>query len=378
MIHYAGGPAANICVITAASGDPCCGPDSSWPYYLGLFTRYGSQHVLNIPIDPSQKQNAYNQTVVNMLKSCTGWFFSGGDQTRVTDSFFTSGPNRAPTPALQAIRDTFNANGGVVAGSSAGTACQPAGVMITDGWSYYGLRDGTKALPFPNPTENEVTYDPQGGIAFFSFGLLDTHFGERGRQGRFIRLLLDTQAQAPFGRTVGYGMDQNTALVVSLSTRTASVAGTGGINIFNISSAKIDKSAPYFTVQNVLYSYATPGDIIDVTTGAVSFAAYKRPLAGREGPLPPFTSTDVFNSPDKPVQSDTKQFIVAATGLMNSTRSQSSSISWESKPTFGVTMIKDCMTVGYEGVATAGAGAGISFTSFINMRIDIQPTDTYV
>lgn len=372
MIHYAGGPNGTMCVITAASADPCCGPDSSWPYYLQLFTLWGAKNVVYIPIDVAHMQQAYNQTVVAQLRQCTGWFFSGGDQTRVTTSFFTADTPRRDTPALQAIRDTFNANGGVIAGSSAGTACQPSGVMITDGWSYYGLLDGTKALPFPNPSENDVTYDANGGIGFFDSGLLDTHFGERGRQGRFIRLLLDTQAQSPRGRTIGFGMDQNTALVVSLSTNTAAVVGTGGINIFNVAAATVDSSAAYFTVKNVRYSYATPGDTVDVRTGAISFAPYKTPLAGREGALPPPTSTDVFNSPDNPATPGpaTKQFILVAAGLFNSTAASTTSSTYEQKPPFGVTLIKDAQSIGYQGVTV-----GVSFTSFTNLRVDIAPLD---
>ena len=130
MIQYAGGNSAAMCIITAASADPCCGPDSSWPYYLGLFTLWGSTNVVNIPIDVAHAQNAYNATVVQQLRQCGGWFFSGGDQTRVISTFFaeTSGGPRTRTPALQAIYDTFNARGGVIAGSSAGTACQVCAV----------------------------------------------------------------------------------------------------------------------------------------------------------------------------------------------------------------------------------------------------------
>jgi cyanophycinase len=223
-----------------------------------LFTLWGSTNVVNIPIDVAHAQNAYNATVVQQLRQCGGWFFSGGDQSRVISTFFaetSGGGPRTRTPALQAIYDTFNANGGVIAGSSAGTACQPSGVMITDGQSYYGLLDGTKPQTFPNPTDNYVTFgalksrsdicedfsnelsmsslllvysifaslshllwlaltfpsliaraDGQGGLGFFQYGLLDTHFGERGRQGRFIRLLLDTRATVPQGRSLGFGM----------------------------------------------------------------------------------------------------------------------------------------------------------------------------
>lgn len=43
---------------------------------------------------------------------------------------------------------------------------------------------------------------------FFNYGLLDTHFSERGRQGRIVRLADHTQV--PFA----FGVDENTALLV--------------------------------------------------------------------------------------------------------------------------------------------------------------------
>ena len=53
----------------------------------------------------------------------------------------------------------------------------------------------------------------------------EQHFSERGRQGRSIRLMMDT-LKLPNGASVFYGVDQNTALVLDLDARGAAVRGT--------------------------------------------------------------------------------------------------------------------------------------------------------
>lgn len=56
-------------------------------------------------------------------------------------------------------------------------------------------------------------YGP-GGIGLFGHGLVDTHFANRGRHGRLIQLLVDS-AGLTRGATRAFGMDENTALVVT-------------------------------------------------------------------------------------------------------------------------------------------------------------------
>lgn len=44
--------------------------------------------------------------------------------------------------------------------------------------------------------------------------LLDTHFSQRGREARLIRLIQDTRIMS-IGTTRGFGVDEDTALVVT-------------------------------------------------------------------------------------------------------------------------------------------------------------------
>ena len=56
IIELGGGKGeARFGVIATASGDPCCGPDSSWVYYSRLLTAYGAASVVYIPITVDTK-----------------------------------------------------------------------------------------------------------------------------------------------------------------------------------------------------------------------------------------------------------------------------------------------------------------------------------
>lgn len=117
--------------------DPCCDKQSSWVFYRDLLTYYGAAEVYYVPVSLDSTDQNTNTTVVAQIKTLTGFFFGGGDQTRVIESFYNYN-SKVPSPVLNAIKETLLATGGVVAGTSAGTDCQTDKVMITGGMSYQG------------------------------------------------------------------------------------------------------------------------------------------------------------------------------------------------------------------------------------------------
>ena len=102
MVRAAGGHNAIIAVITAASFDGCCDPDSSWVLYNSIFSTYSPASVFWVPIDLNHTHNNANATILRQLESATLIFFSGGDQTRVVASFFND--DHVVSPALDLIR----------------------------------------------------------------------------------------------------------------------------------------------------------------------------------------------------------------------------------------------------------------------------------
>lgn len=217
-------------------------------YYRDLLTKYGAAEVYYIPVTTNTTEQNLNPVVVAHIKTLTGFFFGGGDQLRIIESFYNVNA-KIPSPALRAIRETLYATGGVVAGTSAGTDVQTDMVMITGGESYQGIAfflifqsvkpSSPECFTFCNKPGvvqgATVTWEPRekkdlnaltgygpGGIGLFGHGLLDTHFANRGRHGRLIQLLVDRCVELCFAHNfpmtgyVNYAFYQNFILNFTL------------------------------------------------------------------------------------------------------------------------------------------------------------------
>ena len=130
-------------------------------------------------------QSSSDPALLEQLRSCTGFWFEGGDQRRLTAAF-------TDTPALEVIRERFIA-GAVIGGTSAGTAMM-GGVMIADGSSFEALQRGAATL--------------ETGLGFLRGAITDQHFSQRGRFARLMLALLQTDT------AIGVGVDEDTALLI--------------------------------------------------------------------------------------------------------------------------------------------------------------------
>lgn len=59
--------------------------------------------------------------------------------------------------------------------------------MVTSGESWNALDRGAFSGGAKPIFANDLTYDEYGGLGFLAGWLPDTHFSERGREGRLIR-----------------------------------------------------------------------------------------------------------------------------------------------------------------------------------------------
>lgn len=304
IIQLGGGKnKAKFGVISAASENPCCDDDSSWVYYRDMLTQYGAAEVYYIPVTVDTRGNNSNPQVVEHIKTLTGFFFGGGDQTRIITSFYNNN-ERIPSPVLLAIRETLLSTGGVVAGTSAGTDVQTINTMITGGDSYEALVDGSTTfwqnVELPNPSVL-TAYGP-GGIGMFPYGLLDTHFTNRGRHGRLVALAMDTISH-PLSSVYAYGVDENTALVItgSWGNRKGTVIGERGVFIANLAQAALINDEKNREYHDVIISRLSTGDSISfsgsATTdsyGSIAIAGFKSSLVNRERDIIPVPSKNIF------------------------------------------------------------------------------------
>ncbi|PWE33898.1 cyanophycinase [Maritimibacter sp. 55A14] len=165
-------------IITTASSIP----DEVFGAYQTAFDEIGSGEILDIRV--RERKDAAADDVVEMIRRADVIFISGGDQMRLTNVL---GGSRA----LQAIRER-HAEGAVVAGTSAGAACQSQ-TMVYGGPADDSLRKGAVKMA--------------AGFGLVQGVIIDTHFLERGRFSR----LMEVGATNP--EYVGVGLGEDAAVL---------------------------------------------------------------------------------------------------------------------------------------------------------------------
>jgi cyanophycinase len=208
FVRRAGGREAKIVVMTVATGLP----GEVGAEYRAIFERLGAETVEIV--DTKEREDAENSRDLEVIKNATGVFFTGGDQSRITDLL-------KDTEIDKLLHQKFT-EGLVIAGTSAGAAMMPD-IMIVEGESE------------TNPRINSVTLEP--GMGFLPQVAIDQHFAQRGRLGRFVSALMQQPA------LLGFGIDENTAIAVKGDK--IQVIGEGAVTIIdvaNISHTNLDES----------------------------------------------------------------------------------------------------------------------------------------
>lgn len=266
-----------IAIVTASARDPF----ESAHFYLSVFEQAGAE-VIWLPIDaalqkgiatgecktlplfrqqlqgnidkqrlyPSETQRQHDycdnpNTLYTLLEQMDGLFLNGGDQSLTLKAWLT--PEGQPSDALTLVKQRFAQQQIIIGGTSAGTAVMTQHNMITGGTSEGALTFGTYAAKAPsercelNNCDGEipataVTYRPEGGLGFFPFGILDTHFTERDRHLRLLTLAANT------GESMAFGVDENTALLVDIEAQKLSVVGQQGVWVIEQVQQKTERS----------------------------------------------------------------------------------------------------------------------------------------
>lgn len=341
IVQSGGGANSRFGVITAgsipATQDPnsnsasCDNSECNGKYYAGLLKKFGASFAEWIPVDLDHKDSAEDTTLADKVRGYTGFFVGGGDQSRYIECLLKS-DQKTDTAVLAAVRAAVKGGAGI-AGSSAGTAILQSGPMITGGESYYGIRDGTYSRPSDNP--DNVTYRSSGGWGFFNTGLLDTHFGARGRHGRLIRLLSDTR------NTLGFGIDEDTALIASGGSLT--VMGTNNVNVIDLKAASTGSSSSW-SINGVKWSLLSDGDKIDPVSGKVSSSRLARAVGESAAFSATLDSTDIFSSPDNTDSSGARrhpyEIVLVAQDMIKAGYRTSLSETYETNPIYRVSLTK--------------------------------------
>jgi len=216
-----------------------------------LFKKYDFKPVfIPIAIDNAEKA-AYNEENIKKVKSADAIWFNGGNQNLHVDSLVND--NAKATPLLKAVYEVFD-NGGVVGGTSAGTAIM-SDPMIGAGKSLASLLDGvTNKDNYSNPDDNRVFI--RNGFDFFNKGIVDQHFIKRGRLGRLIRAANYTESE------FAIGVDENTAALINGNE--VSVYGESGVIILDLRDMKVNGESNF---SDIRLHYLAQGDSMNIVNG---------------------------------------------------------------------------------------------------------------
>ena len=218
-------------------------------------------------------RNSNNPETVALLGGAAAIWFTGGDQARTKDILLKD--DNEETDALTAIRAAL-AQGAPIGGTSAGAAIMSVS-MLLQGDSLTGLTGSAEGEPVKTGS----------GLGFFEYGLVDQHFGERARLGRLVKALSLEQGVS---KRIGFGVDENTALLVSHDGM-ARVGGTGYITIVDARQATF---APIgdnrLKVTGLTLHLMASGDTLNLETLALRPADWKEATVGNEYVRNPLTA----------------------------------------------------------------------------------------
>jgi len=230
FVQASGGKGARIGVVPTASESP----DEVLAEWKDDLAKVG---VTMVPLKVKTKAEAGSPAILEAAQTCTGFWFSGGDQNRTADAV-------AGTPLHQLVRARYEA-GAAIGGTSAGAAIMSK--IMLNGEDRNGKEElseiGAKA------------YHTRDGLGFLpEFCIVDQHFLRRNRQNRLFSLIMDHPDH------LGLGIDEATALVVKKGI--GRVLGNHAVMVFDPRGMRL--TPPGF--QNMKIHLLGPGQGIELAT----------------------------------------------------------------------------------------------------------------
>jgi cyanophycinase len=256
-----------ICVIPTASADHE-GALGSMNSSVRTFEQHGGPGAaVGILLSIDTPALAADDAVVEQMRGCSGFYFTGGVQSRTVRVFR---PDGTDSPALRALLQRYR-EGALVGGSSAGAAIM-SDPMIAGGSTTTALAVGAQRGRLA-ADEAEPDDDATGGvtitagIGFLPAAVVDQHFLARGRIGRLIAAVLDLDEF-----DLGFGVDEDTGLVIDGVHATA--VGASGVIVIDARDAVRDGRS----ATGVRLHLMSSGDSFDIATRRLVQHADKRPL----------------------------------------------------------------------------------------------------
>lgn len=272
-----------VCVVPTASGvaeESMASAIERLTFYAADPRHAGNRPaVIGLQITEDTPQAVHDPAIVEQISGCSGYWFVGGQQSRILRTFR---PDGIDTPAHLALMRRWRA-GAVVAGTSAGAAMMSSR-SIGGGSSAEALEFGVTS----DGDQDGLWIMP--GMDFVPWAIVGQHHLARGRWGRLVVATLESPDR------LGLGVDENTALVVDDGT--AEVVGASSVLMIDVSNAR-PGPAPR-TADGIRIELLGTGDRLDVESLRVT-----RAVAGKsrpDGTVAPVTSPTVAQIAEAPFE----------------------------------------------------------------------------
>jgi|GEM_PF-343048 len=189
--------------------------------------------------------------LVSLIKNSTGVMFNSGNAALTHKVLFDQ--NNNPYPWTQALQTRP-----VIVGEGAGAAIQS---KVT------GMLTNTTSLEALRKSENNTN---AGGLGSFNFGVLDTQFSEQNRTFRLAAALNKNEVKSTKTEIRhGFGIDENTALVVIKSPEGSLITVIGKSGVVHL--ANQGKAQP--ESKSYSYSYWPTSSVIEITNNTFTLSA---------------------------------------------------------------------------------------------------------
>ena len=197
------------------------------------------------------RSRANRESTERYLEQFTGYWFSGGDQSRLAGLLLG-------TKALDSLYRRYR-EGAVIGGTSAGASVMSS-VMLT----------GKRRSP-RSPEDGELQNIARGmqevseGFGFFKGAIVDQHFMRRARYNRLISVILDHP------QLLGVGIDEETALLVH-PDGLWEVIGSYYVKVFDARRSRIvDDEGPMAKASDIRMHVLPMGSTFDPLKRRVKF-----------------------------------------------------------------------------------------------------------
>ncbi|MBB1329503.1 cyanophycinase [Pseudoalteromonas sp. SR43-7] len=189
--------------------------------------------------------------LVSLIKNSTGVMFNSGNAALTHKVLFDQ--NNNPYPWTQALQTRP-----VIVGEGVGAAIQS---KVT------GMLTNTTSLEALRKSENNTN---AGGLGSFNFGVLDTQFSEQNRTFRLAAALNKNEVKNTKTEIQhGFGIDENTALVVIKSPEGSLITVIGKSGVVHL--ANQGKAQP--ESKSYSYSYWPASSVIEITNNTFTLSA---------------------------------------------------------------------------------------------------------